>query len=521
MRKLPVGIQSFPYIREEGYLYVDKTAFLYDLIHKGKMYFLSRPRRFGKSLLLSTLRAYWEGKKELFRRLAIEELERDNPNAWQPYPVFYFDFNKANFERATALEEVLESHLEEWESSYAVQTNGESLEARFQKLIVAARKMTGKRVVVLVDEYDKPLLDIVEDGSLAEHNKAVFKGFFSTLKSYDDDIQFAFLSGVTKFSKVSIFSDLNQLNDISMDEAYAAICGMTADEVRKIFLPEVEAMAAHNGLSVEECFAELQKMYDGYHFHQQSVGIYNPFSLLNAFAKKEFGLYWFATGTPTFLVRKLKDENFDIQDFTNGHIRASAATLSDYRADNPNPVPLLYQTGYLTITDYNSKFRSFTLGYPNEEVKYGFVESLAPAYLYRERKSKPLDIFAFGEDIENGNLDSLHRRFAALYASLPYVSDERVLEQNFQNVAYLVFTLLGQFVRTEVHSAKGRADCIVETERFVYIFEFKRDGSAEEALAQIAEMGYVNVYAADERTVYQVGVNFDSKERTLTGWEVE
>ncbi|MBQ9361472.1 MAG: ATP-binding protein [Lachnospiraceae bacterium] len=519
-RKLPIGIQDFESLRNDGYLYVDKTRYIYELAHKGKPYFLSRPRRFGKSLLLSTMRAYFEGKRELFEGLAIEELESGEPDAWQEYPVFYFDFNKKNFQRETALEEVLTDHLKDWESIYGDEHAESPLEERFQHLIVKAVEQTGRNAVVLVDEYDKPLLETITDDDLEEHNKAVFKGFFSTLKSYDHYLKFVFLTGVTKFSKVSIFSDLNQLQDISLDADYAEICGIKEEEMKDCFMPEIERMAESNGMSVGECLTSLRKQYDGYHFHPDSMGVYNPFSLINALQKREFGYYWFSTGTPTFLLKKLEQIDFDAKQFTGDDLYASPRVLSDYRADNPDPIPLFYQTGYLTICGYDRVYESCKLGYPNNEVKYGFLESLAPYYLHNEESASPLDVRRFGKDLEKADLDSLRERFTALFARLPYTTDEKPVEQNFQNVVYIVFMLLGKFVHTEVHSAKGRADCIVETDDYVYIFEFKRDDSADEALRQIEDKGYAKPYAADKRKLYRIGVNFDSKERTIDGWEV-
>lgn len=520
IRKLPIGVQNFEIIRSEDYLYIDKTSYIYQLVHYGKAYFLSRPRRFGKSLFLSTLRAYWEGKRELFKGLEIEELEADDPEAWQTYPVFYFDFNKKNYQRETALEEVLDSHLKDWEEIYGDERRNTPLEERFQHLIVQAVKQTGKKAVVLVDEYDKSLLEAIVDEKLEEHNKAVFKGFFSTLKSYDEYLKFVFLTGVTKFSKVSIFSDLNHLNDISMDEDFAGICGITEAEMRAVFMPEIEQMAKKQELTVEECLSQLKDMYDGYHFHQDTPGLYNPFSLINALSKCEFGAYWFSTGTPTFLIEKLKSVNYDIKEFTGGDLYADASTLSDYRADNPDPIPLFYQSGYLTIKGYDRKYRSYQLGYPNSEVKYGFIESLVPMVFQKEDNPDPLDIRRFGKDIEQGNTVGLKDRFIALFARLPYREDNAPLERDFQNVIYIVFMLLGQFVHTEMHTSKGRCDCVVETDNYIYVFEFKRDGTAKEALEQIEEKGYAKPYAADERTILKVGAVFDSVERNLTEWVV-
>ena len=517
-RKLPIGMQDFEDIRKEGYLYVDKTEYIYKLVSRGKPYFLSRPRRFGKSLFLSTLRAYFEGKKELFTGLAIEELEKDNLNPWQEYPVFYFDFNKKNFKEKTAFEEVLASHLTDWEQIYGGEFKDKPLEERFQRLIVKAYKLTGKNVVVLVDEYDKALLE-ASDVEHTEHNKAVFKGFFSTLKSYDRYLKFVFITGVTKFSKVSIFSDLNQLKDISLLPDYSAICGITADEIRKNFSPEIHDFAKTEGIDDEACFEKLKEMYDGYHFSRNSEGVYNPFSLLNALSDKTFNAYWFSTGTPTFLIEKLKESGFDPKVITEGELYADENAITDYRYDNADPVPLFYQTGYLTIKGFDKEFRSYKLDYPNEEVKYGFLKSLVPYFLHDEKESSPLDLRSFAKAVRAGDIESVMDRFKALFARLPYPNDERTVEQNFQNVIYIVFMLLGQFAMTELHSSKGRADCIVETDDYVHIFEFKRDKSADEALKQIEDKGYAKPYTADSRTLIKIGVNFNSREGNIDDWK--
>ena len=523
-RKLPIGIQDFESIRNDGYLYIDKTEYIYNLVTGGKPFFLSRPRRFGKSLLLSAMRAYWEGKKELFEGLAIEEITKDDTEAFAPHPVLYIDFNKNNYQRDNALEEVLNEHLLGWEKKYDIEGKNTPIEERFRDVIKKAYEDTGRQVVVLVDEYDKPLLEVMEDDRLKEHNKAVFKGFFSTLKSFDRYLKFVFLTGVTKFSKVSIFSDLNQLEDISMDKDYSGICGITESEMISCLEPEIIRMADDKGISVEECKTKLKKMYDGYHFYPDTEGLYNPFSLLNALKKRSFSTYWFSTGTPSFLVKKLKAVNFDPKKFTDESLYADERTLSDYRADNPDLVPLLYQTGYLTILGYDEIFDSYMLGYPNDEVKYAFIESLAPYYLYEDSPGTPLDVRNFGRDILNADLESLHERFTALFAKLPYPvydsKDDRPIEQTFQNAVYITFMLLGQFVQTEVHSAKGRADVIIETDDYIYIFEFKKDKSAEDALAQIEEKGYAKPYAADTRDLIKVGVNFNSETREIDGWKV-
>ena len=519
LRKLPIGVQGFPSLRGDGFVYVDKTEYIYKLTQGSRQYFLFRPRRFGKSLLLSTMRAYFEGKKELFKGLAIERLVEGDADAWRPYPVFYFDFNKDSYQKNGILEDVLEDHIKEWEKVYGSEDPEALLSERFRSIIRRAVDRTGRRVVILVDEYDKPLLEVMKDPELEEHNKAVFKGFFSTLKSYDDYIRFVFITGVTKFSKVSIFSDLNQLYDISMVSDYAGICGITGQELPDNFEPEIERLAAQQELSKDECLARLKEKYDGYRFHQSSEGVYNPFSLLNCFANMEFGDYWFETGTPTFLVKRLREIGFDVASLSDRTLTATGQELSDYRGDNLDPVPLLYQTGYLTIADYDPEFGEYILGFPNEEVRYGFLRSLMPEYAPVTATRSGKDISSIRRYLMRGDTERMRGTFTALFASIPYTTKDVPFEHDFQTVIYLVFTLLGQYVHTEVHSAEGRADCIVETDAYVYIFEFKRDGTADEALSQIEEKGYAAPYAADSRRLIRVGVSFDSEKRILKEWK--
>ena len=518
-RKLPIGVQSFEKLRESGFLYVDKTCYIHALVRSGGQYFLSRPRRFGKSLFLSTLKAYWEGKRELFEGLEIAELEKDKEGAFEPYPVFYFDFNGQNYHVDTALEDILAEHLHRWEKIYGGD-GSLPLSERFRNLLVTAKEKTGKGCVVLIDEYDKPLLEVLENDALEEHNKAVFKGFFGILKSYDEYLRFVFITGVTKFSKVSIFSDLNQLRDISLDETYAAICGMTEEEVRACFQPELEKMAARQKLSQEECLDKLAEMYDGYHFNPASPGVYNPFSLLNALQTGDFRAYWFSTGTPTFLVRRMKKMHFDVRQFDEEEIDIEEEVLTDYRADSPEIVPLLYQTGYLTIVGYDSEACLYVVGFPNKEVRRGFLRSLLPEYTPVAVAGSGKDVLTLRRRILSGDTDGMRDILTALFASIPYTADDAPFEHYFQSVLYIVFTLLGQYVHCEVHSSKGRADCILETDEFVYIFEFKVGQSAKTALAQIEEKGYALPYAADKRQLFKIGVSFDGEARKLVEWDV-
>lgn len=519
-RKLSISVQDFEKLRTDHFIYADKTEFVWKLARQNAQYFLSRPRRFGKSLLLSTMKAYWEGRRELFTGLKVEELERDNPDAWKKYPVFYFDFNGQNYEDKKALDDVLTEQLERWEAEYGIEKPVKRLAGRFGDLLIRAKERTGLRSVVLVDEYDKPLLDAIGNPETEQHNKAVFKGFFSCLKSYDEYIQFAFVTGVTKFEKVSIFSDLNQLNDISFYKEYAGICGITERELHDCFDPEVREAAAAQDIDTQACYQKLKERYDGYRFHPAGVPVYNPFSLLKSLSEKDFGVYWFATGTPEFLVHMLKDSGFDMRKLTNRTLYASEATLSDYRADRMDPVPLLYQTGYLTIVDYDARRRRYTLAVPNEEVEYGLIESLMPVYTPGLNSGNGMDIYTLDQYVEEGDTDGIRDIFVSLFASIPYTHERDPFENYFQSVIYLVFKLLGRYALCEMHSFKGRVDCIAETERFIYIFEFKCDDSAKAALKQIEDRQYAKPFHADPRKMFMIGAAFDSKERMLTEWEV-
>jgi len=518
-RTLPMSVQDFEKLREANCIYVDKTEYIYTLVHDVAQFFLSRPRRFGKSLLLSTMKAYWEGKKELFSGLAIEKLEAENEDAWQPHPVFYFDFNGENYHQIF-VEKVLISHLKRWEKYYEITDDSETLGERFQNLLMKVSEKTGRRCVVLVDEYDKPLLDLVDDPERQEHNKAVFKGFFSNLKNCDAYVRFVFITGVTKFHKVSIFSDLNQLNDISLNEDFSGICGITDEELREYFAPEISAIAKKRKISEEECLQTLKTQYDGYRFHQDGVNVYNPYSLIKAFYDKEFGSYWFETGTPTFLVEKLRNDHFDVRKFSNQTIFSTERTLKDYTGDTLDPIPLLYQSGYLTISDYNSKMRRYVLAFPNDEVRYAFLESLVPVYIPKANAANGLDIFTLVEYVENGDLEGIRNVLTGLFANISYTTNDPVFEHYFQTVIYVVFTLLGRYVVTEQQTYQGRIDCKVETDHFIYLFEYKLDKTAQEALKQIDTKDYKLSFAADKRKLFKIGVSFDSKERKLADWKV-
>lgn len=515
-RKLPVGIQSFEKLRSEGFVYVDKTALIYKLTQAGVPCFLSRPRRFGKSLLLSTIEAYFKGKRELFHGLAIEKLEQN----WHEYPVLHLDLNAEKYDSKERLTNLLESQLMAWEIQYGITEINSSYSIRFTNLIRQACQQTGHRVVVLIDEYDKPLLRSFDNPKLQNEFRETLTAFYTVLKSADPWLQFVLITGVTKFAQMGIFSNLNQLSDISFDLDYNTLCGMTLPEIETTFAPELEAMAQKQKLSHEALLAKMTRLYDGYRFtdDEEFTQMYNPFSVLSALMKRSFGSYWFSSGTPTFLVDMLKKTNFDLREMDG--IEVGAASLSDDRADVNNPVPMVYQSGYLTIKKYDEEFQMYTLGFPNEEVKYGFLNFATPFYTPISQNDTNFYIGRFVQELRTGDTESFLTRLRAFFADFPYDLN-REKENNYQIVFYLVFKLMGQFTESEVRSACGRADAVVKTPDYIYVFEFKLDGSAEAALKQIDEKGYLIPYTADERRLVKVGVSFDKEKRNLDKWLIE
>ena len=511
----PIGIQNFEKIRKGGYLYIDKTALIYQLANTGSYYFLSRPRRFGKSLLLSTLEAYFQGKKELFEGLAIEKLEKE----WTEHPILHLDLNIARYASTSDLEDILNRNLVAWEKLYGADPAERSLPLRFAGIIDRAYHKTGQRTVILIDEYDKPLLQNLHDEETQNQLRNMLKPFYGVLKTMDRAIRFALLTGVTKFGKVSVFSDLNQLNDISMDFSYATLCGITPNELTAVFEPEIHQMAQRNQSTEEEIVNEMIRQYDGYHFHPDGEGVLNPFSVLNAFDKLEFGNYWFQTGTPTFLVELLKKSDYDLRLLIDG-IEAPASSFTEYRMNTDNPIPLIYQSGYLTIKEYDKEFRNYMLGFPNEEVKYGFLGFLLPFYTTLPGEERGFYIGKFVQELRQGNIDAFMTRLRAFFADFPYELNAQT-ERHYQVVFYLVFKLMGQFVDAEVRSATGRADAVVKTPKYIYVFEFKLDGSTEQALQQIDDRGYLIPYTADSRQLVKVGVNFNAEKRNIGEWKIK
>lgn len=514
-RELPIGIQTFEKIRKERYLYVDKTAWVWKMVSSSTPYFLSRPRRFGKSLLVSTLEAYFEGKKELFEGLAIEQMETQ----WIKYPVLHLDLNAKRYDTPADLIAMLNQHLEKWELIYGDEKKDRSPEERFGYIIEQAYRKSGKEVAVLVDEYDKPLLQAMNNESLFDDYRATLKAFYGVLKSLDRYLRFVFLTGVTKFAQVSVFSDLNQLQDISLWPDYSALCGITREELIRNFQPELTELGNRNRLTLEDTIQKMTALYDGYHFCEYTEGIFNPFSVLNAFKSKKFDSYWFQTGTPTFLVELLKKSNYDLRVLIDG-VEASAMSFSEYRAEANNPIPLIYQSGYLTIKDYNEEFKNYLLEFPNDEVKYGFLNFLVPFYTPVTDGENSFYIGKFVQELRAGKVDAFLTRLKAFFAGFPYELNEQT-ERHYQVVFYLVFKLMGQFTEVEVRSAFGRADAIVKTPQYIYVFEFKLNGSAKEALNQINEKGYLIPFLVEERDLIKVGVSFDKKTRNIGEWLIE
>ena len=509
----PVGIQNFESLRKDGYFYVDKTELMYRLVKTGRYYFLSRPRRFGKSLLISTLEAYFQGKKELFEGLAVYGLEKE----WLEYPILHLDLNTQKYETPEALENVLDESLAYWETLYGRNENEIGQARRFAGVIRRAKEKTGRRVVILVDEYDKPMLQAIGNDELQDRYRSTLKAFYGALKSEDGNIKFALLTGVTKFGKVSVFSDLNNLMDISRDERYTDICGISEKELLDNFSEDIAELARANGQTYEQACAQLKEDYDGYHFCPDSAGIYNPFSLLNTFAKRRYGSYWFETGTPTYLVELLKKSDYDLERMTR--VETSADILDSIFTDD-NPIPVIYQSGYLTIKEYDREFGMYTLGFPNRAVEDGFMNFLLPYYSGVDKTQSPFEIKQFVRDVRSGAIDSFMERLQSFLAGCPYEM-ARDIELHYQNVLFIVFRLAGLYTQVEYRTSRGRIDLVLQTADYIYVMEFKLDGSAEDAIKQIEEKQYALPFASDPRKLFEIGVNFSSQARNIDRWIVK
>lgn len=514
MQRYPIGIQDFEQLRNNGCIYIDKTDLVYRLANTDSVYFFSRPRRFGKSLLVSTFDAYFSGKKELFNGLAMERLEKD----WPVHPVLHLDFSKTKYLSVEDLYRQMNIHLTAWEGLYGTNPAEVAPAERFGGVIQRAYEKTGMHVVVLIDEYDAPLLDSNSDSRLQKALRDLMRQFFSPLKAQGRYLRFLFMTGITKFSQLSIFSELNNLQNISMRDEFSSICGITEDELLTFLKPGIERLAGANSETYEQACEHLKRQYDGYHFSKGCPDLYNPFSLFNALNSMTYDNFWFKSGTPTFLVELLKDMDFNVRDLEG------IETISEY-FDTPtdnidSPIPVLYQSGYLTIKGYDPEFQTYRLAYPNNEVQKGFLESLLPNYVHRSGNDSSFYVISFVRDLRKGDIEGCLERTRAFFASIPNDLENKT-EKHYQTIFYLLFRLMGQYAETEVKTAIGRADVVLKLSDTIYIFEFKFDGSAEEALNQIESRQYAIPYSKDGRKVIMAGVNFDSRTRTIGDWKIK
>ena len=514
-RKYPIGIQTFSEIRERNYLYIDKTQYLVDFIDKGYKYvFLSRPRRFGKSLFASMIHAYYEGRKDLFEGLAMGEYEKD----WVKHPVLHFDMSAAKHMDKDMLERYLADMLTDQEAVFGYKSEKQDPNIRLKDLVVTANRLTGRKVALIIDEYDAPLLDVVHEELNLVALRRAMQNFYSPIKSLDPYLEFVFLTGITKFSQLSIFSELNNLFNISMYDKYSAICGISSEELHTQMLPDVERLAEHLHLSVDETFERLKRKYDGYHFSKNSEDVYNPFSLIKALASGDIGDYWFDSGTPTYIIKLLQKYNVGLRDLTG-----QDAGVSDFDVSPENmttALPLLYQSGYLTIKHYEPMIDLYTLGYPNEEVRTGMVRSLAANYLTPAEGTNSSFVIKFVKAVIADDMEQALTLMRAYLAGVSYRLSNKT-ERDVQTIFYLVFSLIGSFIKVEEESAHGRADVVITLPSVVYVMELKFDGSADAALRQIDEKGYLIPYTADGKRLVKVGVNYSSEERTITEWRIE
>ena len=513
-RLYPIGIQTFSKIREGNYLYIDKTEYVYRMTHSASSYmFLSRPRRFGKSLLTSTLHSYFSGRKDLFHGLAMEKLEKE----WTEYPVLHFDMSTAKHADSEQLLQELNLKLYGYEQIYGRLEEEVNPNQRLMGLIKRAYEQTGKKVVVLIDEYDAPLLDVVHERENLDVLRNIMRNFYSPLKACDPYLRYVFLTGITKFSQLSIFSELNNIKNISMDEPYAVICGISEDEIRLQMKDDLEGLAKKLEITPEEALMKLKENYDGYHFTSPSPDIYNPFSLLNAFADGKFGSYWFGSGTPTYLINMLK--KFGVEPSEIGNNRVSVEDFDAPTERMTSIIPLLYQSGYITIKNYDEELDLYTLNIPNKEVRIGLMKSLLPHYVGSKAPETTTMVAYLSRDIRNGDMDTALRRLQTFLSTIPQC-DNTKYEGHYQQVFYIIFSLLGYYVDVEVRTPRGRVDIVLRTKTTLYVMELKLDKSAGEAMEQIDLKNYPERFALCGLPVVKVAVSFDSERCTIGGWEI-
>ena len=520
-RFLPIGIQDFEKLRRGNYLYVDKTNFVYELASLSTPFFLSRPRRFGKSLLLSTLEAYFLGKKDLFKGLAIEKLEKN----WVEYPVIKISFGADNYPDLNCLISLENSVLSEYEKKYDVAVSDSRAAPRLKNIIKSACEKTGKQVVILIDEYDKPILDALYT-DYEEQNRQELRSFYSPLKDCDQYIRFLFITGITKVSHVNIFSGLNQLNDISLDKKYSSICGISESELVEYFMPEIAALAEEQEMSLEETKSKLAQMYDGYHFTHNVEGVYNPFCLLKCFSANDFGSYWFESGTPSLLVKTLQNQPLELTTIINGR-KAKEDQFKNYDPDSKNMLPVIYQSGYLTIKDFDKEKRIYTLDFPNREVEDGFINILLKKFVTVPYDDLGLAIGNLCDALELHDLDQAMNIIKSAIADLPTVVKKDMCENYYESVTHLMFRMTGWRVVSELQNVCGRSDVVVASKDSVFIFELKMDKGrafeevAEEALAQIDANGYSQRFSVNGKKMYKVALVFSSEGKGLLGWKLK
>lgn len=514
--RYPIGVQTFRDIVEGGYLYIDKTGIVHDLAETYKYVFLSRPRRFGKSLLSSTFHSYFAGEKDLFEGLEAGRLRKE----WTRHPVFHFDMSTAKHLNGGQLQRILGYKLSEYEKKWGADSGiaEDDINARFERLVKAAVENTGEKAVIIIDEYDAPLLDVMNDKERLVPMRQIMRNFYSPIKSLDPYLRFVFITGINKFAQLSIFSELNNLKNISMETKYSAICGISQKELEDNIQYGVQALADRQKISYEEALKLLKYNYDGYHFCDGSEDIYNPFSLLNALSDRRVGSYWFDSGTPTYLVERLRRNPIDETTLDNiPLVPQSDFDVSPELSDNS--LPMLYQTGYLTIKSYDERMQLYTLGYPNREVKIGFTRGLLGEYPSKTGTASGF-VAHFYAAMDSQDIDLAMEKLQAYLAGIPNDLENKT-EKHYQTIIYLIFSLLGFYIRTEVKSAIGRADAVCYTDNSIYVFEFKVDGSAEDALKQIDEKGYMLPYKLEDgKTLVKVGVNISSRTRTVEKWVV-
>lgn len=525
--KYPVGIQTFSEIINNGYIYVDKTEYIHRLVDTGKYYFLSRPRRFGKSLMISTLEALFKGKRELFRGLAIDSLEWD----WQSYEVLHLDLNIQNYKEEDSLSANLEWHLSKWETQYGITQTAPKLENRFADVIIQAYKLSGKGVVILVDEYDKPLVANIDNPERQSRFRNQLQAFYGVLKTMDSYIKFGMLTGVTRFSKVSIFSSLNNLSDLSLESDFNAICGISESELSIYFNESMKQMAEKLNITPSELHKQLKSNYDGYHFAAYGEDIYNPFSLLNTFNFGRIGSYWLATGTTSSLLNVLNINTYPIIELER--CRCSENQLNGADIFLSDPIPFFFQSGYLTIKGYDPEFEEYTLGMPNKEVSQGFNDLVLKAWMRKPESGNPIRKFV--DDVREGRVEDFMNKLQSFFAGIPYdharkweyqekeacseIKGDK--EVHYQNVMYVIMKLMGFYTHTEFRTSDGRIDMIVETRDYIYVMEFKIDSTPEEALRQIDEKEYPLQFRYSGKTVFKIGANFDTTTRHLSKWLCE